>query len=132
VVVLGIASTATTVWYLATGGGRDAEAPIVAALRANAAPGDAVLWDVAQLDPFHRRPADLHGVPRSVTQEATLRRLDDEHVRWIVRSSLEPEGPFWNDALRVRLSPVIVVEPPALLQPGWTLTLYRVLSGPTR
>ena len=125
--LLAVPTIAATGWYLSTGGGRDAEAPVLAALSARAAPGDGVLYDIAQMDPFARRPRELMTITRNVTLDPSGEaRLDAAGVRWVVRSTAEPTGPIYTPSLLARLDPVTSVEPPALLQSPWTITLYRL------
>jgi hypothetical protein len=114
--------------YLADGGGRDAEAEAIAILRRRAEPGDGVLYDTGFQDPFRRRPAAFPAFPKEVARapggEAAL---DAAGVRWIVRSSVEPESPLDGPAFRGRLRGVGAVHVPRWFQEPHVLEVARIL-----
>jgi hypothetical protein len=125
-----VATAAPTAWYAATGGARDVEAPIVAALRREARPGDGVLYDVGSRDAFRRRPADLPAAPRSLVGSADgAARLDALGVRWVVRAShggSPSPAPLYAPEFLARLEEVEASTARGLFQAPVTLTLYRL------
>jgi hypothetical protein len=126
-VALLAATAAPTVVYLAGGGGRDLEVPIVEALRTHGRAGDRVLYDDALFDPFARRPAELPAVSRSLASDPDGERtLDALGVRFVVRSSAVPDRALYTPSVRARLEPVASSRADLMFQEPIVLTLYRV------
>lgn len=128
VALAALPGAALVAWYLGTGGGRDAELTIHAALRRAATPGEAVLWDVPAEDPYGRRPDAFPAVPHAhALWEAADpdAALDARGVRWVVRSSRSTPRPLWTPQALSRLEAVATSEARGLLGEQATLTLYR-------
>ncbi len=124
-------SAGLTAWYLGTGGGgRDAEVPLLDVLRERSAPGDAVLYDVAQEDPYGRRPTDLVVLPRRVTRASSPEEAFGEtRTVWILRSSRGTKGALYAPAFEAALERVAEVSPREILQAPYALTLFRWRAG---
>jgi hypothetical protein len=125
---LAVAATAApTALYLATGGTRDVETPILEALAQRAQPGDVVLWDVGSRDAFRRRPPGLGSAPRDAARSQDgAARLDALRVRWLVRPKPRSDAARYAGPVEARLEEVAASTARGLFQEPLTLALYRV------
>lgn len=124
-----LASWSIGAFYLATGGGRDAEDRAIEVLSRDAKPGEGVLYDAGFQDPFGRRPPEFPAFPPSrLVEPDALAALDAANVRWVWTSTGEPPRALYGtSAWHRRLGEaVFMTYAPGLLAEGRTLTLRRL------